>query len=59
VDGRIGSLEVGKDADLFIAAGDPLDHKTAFKQIFINGKPIDLANWWENFYNKFKSRPEK
>jgi imidazolonepropionase-like amidohydrolase len=59
VDNRIGSLEVGKDADLFIAAGDPLDHKTEFKQLIINGKPIDMTNWWENFYNKFKARPEK
>ena len=59
VEGRLGSLEVGKDADLFIAAGDPLDHKTEFKHLIINGRQIDMANWWENFYNKFKARPEK
>ncbi len=56
---RIGSLEVGKDGDVFIATGDPLDMKTDVKHIFINGQHIDLANWWDEQYNKFKARPEK
>ncbi len=54
---RLGSLEVGKDADLLIAAGDPLDMRTDIKHIFINGRHIDMANWWEDLYNKFKARP--
>lgn len=58
-DSRLGSLEVGKDADLFIATGDPLDMKTDVKLLIINGKPIDMANWWETLYDKFKKRPEK
>jgi len=56
---RMGSIEVGKDADLLIAAGDPLDLKTEVKQLVINGRAIDMANWWETLYQKFKSRPEK
>jgi len=56
---RMGSIEVGKDADLLIAAGDPLDLKTEVKQLVINGRAIDMANWWEALYQKFKSRPEK
>ncbi len=59
VEDRLGSIEVGKDADLIIAAGDPLDMKTEVKQLVINGRPIDMANWWETLYQKFKSRPEK
>jgi len=57
--GRLGSLEVGKDADLFITTGDPLDMKSEVKYLVINGKLIDMANWWENLYEKFKNRPEK
>jgi len=56
---RMGSIEVGKDADLLIAAGDPLDLKTEVKQLVINGRAIDMANWWETLYEKFKGRPEK
>jgi len=59
MENRLGSLEVGKDADLFITTGDPLDMKSEVKQIVINGKLIDMANWWEELYNKFKNRPEK
>ncbi len=59
VEGRLGSLEVGKDADLFVTTGDPLDIKSDVKYLVINGKLIDMANWWENLYEKYKKRPEK
>jgi len=59
MEGRLGSLEAGKDADLFISTGDPLDMKSEVKYLVINGKLIDMANWWENLYEKFKKRPEK
>ena len=56
---RIGSIEAGRDADLIIATGDPLDMRTEVKQLVINGRAIDMSNWWETLYQKFKSRPEK
>ena len=59
VENRLGSLEPGKDADLFLAAGDPLDARTEVKLIFINGRPIDMSNWWEKQYEKWKNRPTK
>jgi len=59
VENRLGSLEPGKDADLFLAAGDPLDARTEVKLIFINGRPIDMSNWWEKQYEKWKNRPIK
>ncbi len=37
---RIGSLEPGKDADLVIFDGDPLDYRTRVKQVFVNGEPL-------------------
>jgi imidazolonepropionase-like amidohydrolase len=56
---RLGSIEAGKDADLLIATGDPLDMKTEVKQLVINGRAIDMSNWWETLYDKFRKRPEK
>jgi imidazolonepropionase-like amidohydrolase len=59
VEDRLGSLEPGKDADLFLTTGDPLDARADVKHIFINGKHIDQANWWDLQYEKWKNRPEK
>ena len=37
---RVGSIEVGKDADLVIADGDPLDSATQVIAVFINGEQV-------------------
>jgi len=58
VDDRLGSLEVGKDADLFICTGDPLDLRHELKYLFINGKEVDLSNWWVELEKKWKQRPK-
>lgn len=38
LDDRIGSIEVGKDADLLILNGEPLDYKTYVEQAIVSGK---------------------
>lgn len=40
---RVGSLEVGKDADLVIAAGSPFEVLTEVKAVFIDGARIEQA----------------
>jgi imidazolonepropionase-like amidohydrolase len=37
---RIGSIEVGKDADLVVKGGDPLDPSTPVEMVFIDGRPV-------------------
>ena len=59
VEGRLGSLEAGKDADLFICGGDPLDARTDVKVLFIAGRKVDRTNWWERQYEKWNARPVK
>ena len=54
---RVGSLEPGKDANLFIAKGDPLEIKTAVTNVFINGKDVGLDNKHERLYRKYIARP--
>jgi imidazolonepropionase-like amidohydrolase len=59
LEARLGSLEPGKDADLFISGGDPLDARTGVQAMFINGRKVDMSNWWERQYEKWKDRPVK
>jgi imidazolonepropionase-like amidohydrolase len=40
VDSRVGSLEVGKDADLRLLSGDPLDYMTKCQKVIINGEVV-------------------
>jgi len=41
IDSRVGSLEVGKDADIAIFTADPLkDIQAIAKQVFVSGKPV-------------------
>ena len=40
----LGSLDVGKTANVVVANGDPLDMKTDVKQVFIEGREIPMKN---------------
>ncbi|MCB9914563.1 MAG: amidohydrolase family protein [Planctomycetes bacterium] len=37
---RVGSLEVGKDADLLVVTGDPADPRTSVEMTFIEGERV-------------------
>jgi imidazolonepropionase-like amidohydrolase len=39
LDKRLGSLEPGKDANVVIFSGDPLDFNSVVEQVFIDGIP--------------------
>jgi len=53
---RIGSLEAGKDANLFIAKGDPLEIRTEITHVIIEGKDVGLANKHRALYDKYMAR---
>jgi imidazolonepropionase-like amidohydrolase len=40
IDDRVGSLEVGKDADLAVFSGNPLDYKSYCQMTIINGEIV-------------------
>jgi len=44
VDQQLGSLDVGKLANVVVANGDPLDVRTDVKHVFIAGEEIPLVN---------------
>jgi imidazolonepropionase-like amidohydrolase len=54
---RLGSIDEGKVADLIITDGDPMEARTQLKQLFINGKPVDLVTRQKNLYEKYLARP--
>jgi imidazolonepropionase-like amidohydrolase len=41
---RLGSLDVGKMANVVVATGDPLDVRTDVKQVYILGIPVPMEN---------------
>jgi imidazolonepropionase-like amidohydrolase len=53
---RVGSLEPGKDANLFVSKGDPLEAKTSLTNVFIEGKDVGLDNKQERLYQKYLAR---
>lgn len=55
---RIGSLEVGKEATLFISDGDPLEIRTNVRRVFIAGEEIAMDSRHTLLYDKFSRRPK-
>lgn len=57
IDKTTGTLEVGKDANLFISGGDALDMITIDVQnAFIQGRNINLDNLHKQLYRKFAGK---
>ncbi len=55
IDDRYGTLEAGKSATFFISEGDALNMKTLHvKEAFIDGKTVDMTNWQEELFEKWK-----
>ncbi len=54
---RVGTLEAGKDATLFISTGDALDMRTSqVLQAFIQGREIDLYGTQQELYERFRDK---
>lgn len=56
VDDRLGSIEVGKVANVVVADGNILDPRTNIKHIFINGRHIPLTSRHTELFDSFKDR---
>lgn len=53
---KLGSLEVGKNASLFVTDGDPFETKTQVKYLFIDGWMIPLESRHTQLYDEFLER---
>jgi len=54
---RVGSIEAGKDANLFIAKGDPLEIRTQLTHVIIRGTDVGVDSRHEALYRKYIARP--
>lgn len=55
---KIGSLEVGKHASLFVSDGDVMDHLgQKVTHMFIDGAEVDLNNRHNQLYQKYRQKP--
>jgi len=54
---RLGSIEVGKIANLVVWDGDPLEIRSQVRHLFINGKPVPLTSKHTQLYERYRNRP--
>ncbi len=53
---KMGTIEVGKLANLVVADGDILEPRTNIRYLFINGRNIPLTSRHTELYEQFKDR---
>lgn len=53
---QLGSLEVGKSANILVTDGDPLETKTQIKHLFINGWQVPIDSRHIQLYEEFLER---
>lgn len=53
---RMGTIEVGKTANIVVADGDILDPRTNIKYMFIGGRMIPLTSRHTELFDSFKDR---
>ena len=57
IDNMVGSLEVGKDATLFISEGDALDMRTnKLEKAYIQGRDISLESHQTELYKRYSNK---
>jgi imidazolonepropionase-like amidohydrolase len=56
IDDRVGSLEAGKDATLFITTGNPLDFFTTVEQAYVQGRKIDMMDIHKQLFEKYMQK---
>jgi len=56
VDDQIGTIEVGKRANLFVTNGDPFQPATDVEYLFIDGYKLPLENRHSKLYDEFLNR---
>lgn len=53
---RVGTLEAGKDATLFVSDGDPLETETQVTAAWVQGRKVDLTSRHSQLYDKYRTK---
>lgn len=56
LDDRLGSIEVGKQATMFVADGDPFETSTQVTRLFIRGNQVPLESRHTRLHDEFLDR---
>jgi imidazolonepropionase-like amidohydrolase len=56
VSDKLGSIEVGKQANLIVSTGDPFETKTNILHVFINGWQMSMESRHTQLYDEFLKR---
>jgi len=56
---KLGSLETGKDANIIVTTGDPLEVSSNVEMEYIQGKNIPLTSRHTRLYEKYKVKYER
>ena len=54
---RVGSIEPGKDATLFVSDKDVLDFRYRVEEAYVDGRPLDLSDRHKRLYERYRNRP--
>jgi imidazolonepropionase-like amidohydrolase len=57
VDERLGSIDVGKEASLFVSDGDILDVRSKVSRMWVAGEEVPLNTRHTRLYDKYRGRP--
>lgn len=55
---RVGTIEVGKLANIIVTDGDPLEIRTQVKHVVIAGRDVSLENKHLQLYTRYRGRPK-
>jgi len=53
---RLGTIEAGKMANLFVTSGDALDPRSQVSEVFISGRRVPFDDRHDQLYQKYNSR---
>jgi imidazolonepropionase-like amidohydrolase len=54
---RLGSIEIGRVADVIVTNDSPLQAGAVVTHMFISGRPVDLSTMQTESYERFRNRP--
>ena len=56
VDGRVGSLEEGKDATILLVDGDPFELGSVYERGWIQGREVAMEDKQTALYEKYREK---
>lgn len=59
LDDEIGTIEVGKLANLIVTDGDPLEYSTRILHLIIGGREVSTDNRQRELYETYRDRPSR